>query len=165
MLTHPTLDHLAAMGLHGMAKAFAELKRKRAAHHDSAALTALLEETGCDAFLASAPMDSAGADEDDGEDEGADEGPEGPAGTTCQAGTTDDDGGDREAEGSRGVSIKEHPERECQQPRTHGNDDEDGVEHEISADEAEDYEIVEVEESGDIRRWVWNAVLCGGGGV
>ncbi|WP_135211546.1 glutathione S-transferase family protein [Vitreimonas flagellata] len=52
------------------AKAFAELKRKRAAHHDSAVLTALLEETGCDAFLSSPPMESAGADEDEGDDEG-----------------------------------------------------------------------------------------------
>ena len=54
------------------AKAFAELKRKRAAHHDSAALTALLEETGCDAFLASPPMESAGADDDESDDEGDD---------------------------------------------------------------------------------------------
>ena len=53
------------------AKAFGELKRKRAAHYDSAALTALLEETGCEAFLSSPPMESAGAD-DEGDDEGDD---------------------------------------------------------------------------------------------
>ena len=54
------------------AKAFAELKRKRAAHYDSAALTALLEETGCEPFLSSPPMESSGADEEEGDDAGDD---------------------------------------------------------------------------------------------
>ena len=53
------------------AKAFAELKRKRAAILDNATLAALLEETGCDAFLAS-PQIVAPAD-DDGDDEEGDE--------------------------------------------------------------------------------------------
>jgi hypothetical protein len=54
------------------AKAFTELKRKRAAHYDSAALTALLEETGCEPFLSSPPMESSGADEEEGDDAGDD---------------------------------------------------------------------------------------------
>jgi len=50
------------------AKAFAELCRKRA-RVDDAGLTALLEQTGCDAFLrGDSAMASSAAEEDDGED-------------------------------------------------------------------------------------------------
>jgi hypothetical protein len=56
------------------AKAFAELRRKRALVTDEA-LAALLGETGCDAFLALPPNLAAGeaseseADDDEGDDE------------------------------------------------------------------------------------------------
>ena len=49
------------------AKAFAELKRKRAAV-DDAGLAALLEETGCEAFLKSAPAVEEEADEAEGDE-------------------------------------------------------------------------------------------------
>lgn len=52
------------------AKAFAELQRKRAAVEDEA-LAALLEETGCDAYLKSA-ADEEDGDEDEAEDAGSD---------------------------------------------------------------------------------------------
>lgn len=51
------------------AKALEELQRKRAAV-DDAALSALLEETGCDAYLKAARA----VDEDEGEDDAADDG-------------------------------------------------------------------------------------------
>jgi glutathione S-transferase len=58
------------------AKAFAELKRKRALV-DDAALAALLEETGCEAFLARAHGEADDVDEDadasDGDDMGGEE--------------------------------------------------------------------------------------------
>lgn len=53
------------------AKAFAELKRKRAAV-DDAALTALLEETGCEAFL-STPADAEEAPEEEARGDEGDE--------------------------------------------------------------------------------------------
>jgi hypothetical protein len=49
------------------AKAFAELKRKRALVEDEA-LSALLAEAGCEAFLASRDDDDANADESDADE-------------------------------------------------------------------------------------------------
>jgi glutathione S-transferase len=59
------------------AKALHELKRKRAFYSDDAALAALLEETGCEAFLAVQPRsggtgDDTGQDGPDGDDDGED---------------------------------------------------------------------------------------------
>lgn len=50
------------------AKAFSELKRKRASLMDNDALTALLEETGCDAFLASPQIVAPDESDDDGDE-------------------------------------------------------------------------------------------------
>lgn len=59
------------------AKAFAELRRKRAALSDNAALAALLGETGCDAFLEPSMGVAGGHDGDDIDDEAdSDEGGE-----------------------------------------------------------------------------------------
>lgn len=56
------------------AKAFGELRRKRAMASDDAALAALLAETGCDVFLE--PPTGAARDEDEGDDDVEEEGEE-----------------------------------------------------------------------------------------